>query len=273
MASQTINSSHAPVPVLPCVRKSPRLTQMRRHSPEQAHDAEAQQPSSKTADPENLSHCTDERRPNLQAICSEALGIADMIAARPSKVTATHTLNPGNEGGTSREQLRRHVHDRTAQASSLPPNGRHAGALTRRRREKRARFPRANKSGRLRGIPFDRLMPNDEASIRRNEAEGERYYLSRHAGIRFHDEPQDEGRKPDLCNFGRVEEANNRPSHYHCNWVSKKDLCDRGQMGKGMYKGYHVHVHDQVYFADEAGNKMWLVDNEGQAILFQNQKL
>lgn len=274
---------------------------LRQHGPDRAQedirrdDAETKQPLKETADAEDPPQCTDEKPLTLEAICTEALMIAETMAVRPRAVTPAHTSNDRNESGTSHEctkchrrfrqhdQLRRHVHNHRAEGSSPPPCSDVAEALLKRRMEKRFHRPRAIRPRRLPGLQFERLMPDDEETIRREEADEERYFFSRHVGVRFHNGPQDEESKlsvpslpvstADLRNFGRAEELKNRPSHYHRNWISKKDLCDRKQMGRGMYKGYSVHVHDQVYFADEVGNKIWLVDDEGQAVLFQDQKL
>lgn len=276
---------------------------LRQHSQDQANkdihrdDAGTQQPSNsnETDDAGDPSQHTDEGPLDLKAICRKALRMADVIAVRPSAVTPAHPLDNGTEGGTSYEcincrshfrqydQLQEHVHNYHAEESSATPDSNEADALLEGRMEERFRRPRAIRPKRLLEIQSTGLLPDDEGSIRRDEADGERYYFARHVGIEFLDGPQDGESKlsasstpvssANLRNFGRVEEPKNRPSHYHRNWISKKDLCDRKQMGRGMYKGYSVHVHDQVYFMDAAGNKMWLVDDEGQAVLFQDQRL
>lgn len=261
MEPRIIRSSHALGMEPSTVRRSPRLRQKCGHRPEQA-----QQPVNSTTGADDAVQAASQGPLKLEAISKKALKLAGMIEACRVEKPLGRTLVQGNRSGTS-------------QVCSVLPDGDAAGALVNRRKKRRFRHARAMGS-RLQALNTERRVLGDEEMIRRDEAEGERYYFSHHVGIKFHDDPQDEGSKPDAspsfgspadhCNFARVEEPKNRPSHYHCNWVAKKDLPSRGQMGKGMYSGYYVHVHDQIYFADQAGNKLWLVDDEGQAIFFQH---
>lgn len=231
-------------------------------------DADAQQPVVDTASTSQDSHLADLRTLNLAAIAEKSLRLADMTAAyRAEKPHAptNRTLAPESKSGSA-----------TAAAAAG------AGAVTKRRTERRFRcVPRPTRS-RLQAMHKQRLGPGSEETLRRDEAEGERDYFSRHVGVRFHGDPCETGaasrqgsvltadREKDR---GRVEGPVNRPACYHRDWVSKRDLCDRGQMGVGMYSLCYVHVHDQLYFQNEAGNRMWLVDDEGQAIFIQSQTL
>lgn len=311
MALLGASISRALMPEPPCPRRSPRLARL--HSPQQAHENfcldEAERPGNKRT--VHAAKDSPRRRGNKEPpapeeaiVPGEAPGRAaedGMAGARPRGRRTTpppcevegctsHTCTWCHRSFRRHDYLRRHVHSRHAGDTSGPPPARDEADASKEKCTEACRRlrPRATVaatwSRRPPRSPFKRLGPEDGEAIRQEEAEGERYYLSRHAtGVGSQDELQKGGSEPATfpvavctaraCKPGRVETAWKRPSHYNRDWISKKELDERGLWYRRMFQDMWRHVHDQVYFTNEAGNKMWLVDDEGQAVLAQDQTL
>ncbi|KUI74529.1 hypothetical protein VM1G_11972 [Cytospora mali] len=283
---------------IPHPNRLPQLTRRHQHSPDWAQDDifrdEAEEHWSED-DPTIADDCSqrsNEGCQNLEDICRAALRLAEELAAHNKKETPSRTWMNGHEKCKFHRcmvchrrfhrynELQRHVHTSHAKDAGLPGGCKQPEGLIGKCIKSRFRSLRALGSRRPLMNPLG--LPESEQKIRREEAEGERCYFSRHVGVRFLDGLQDDGSKSsdplspvstDRRNFGRVVEAMNQPKYLHRDWISQRELSDRGLWHKGMYQDLYRHVHDQLYFIDEVGNKMWLVDDEGQAVLAQDQKL
>ncbi|KUI58980.1 hypothetical protein VP1G_11054 [Cytospora mali] len=283
---------------IPHPNRLPQLTQRHQHIPERAQEdnfrdeAEEYWSEDDSTIANDCSQRPNEGYQNLEAICRAALRLADELAARNMKETPSRTWTYGHENckfhrcmkchrGIRRyDELQRHVRTHHAKDAGLPGGCKEPEGLIGKCIKTRFRSLRALGSRWPLMFPFG--LPESSEKIRREEAEGERHYFTRHVGIRFLDGLQDDGSKSsnppssvstDRRNFGRVEEASNQPKYFHRDWISQRELSDRDLWHQGMYQDLYRHVHDQLYFIDEVGNKMWLVDDEGQAVLAQDQRL
>lgn len=264
----------------PGARRSLRLAQKCKQSPEQTAEEFIQvrtggrRPSHETMSPDSHPQDAGQKAPATESAPGrEAPRASEGTAAPCSEETPAYMPTCGNEKCNyyrcippqerlrRRGQPRRHIPGREGTDAVSQPSRNGAEALG--EKSIGTRFDRlriTKPSIPLRNPMIKRLSLNkaNEQRIRQEEAEGERYCFSRYFGV--------------TSETGR-EEVGNRPFHYNQNWITQRSVSERKLWNKGMYRTVYRHVHDQLYFTDEVGNKLWIVDDKGESLLAQDQDL
>lgn len=89
-------------------------------------------------------------------------------------------------------------------------------------------------------------------------------------------EGPDESDTHDSSDEDNKADASDNPNANHpgTRYISKKDLNERGLLGVGMYSDvYRNEANDALYFLSNLGEKIWLIDENGDSVLAQDQNL
>lgn len=240
MTKPKTSSSQAPMPGPPQLRRSERLAARRRDN-DKTQENEVQQPrNSKTGANDANSQEADDKISSPRATYHDkARGVAKRAPDQSGESSTTHTPVLGNN------KSRLHIYlDYKIRFHRSTHFWRHV----RKQHIRRAGLP----------LPSQHVGASLQDGARGGESEPGPVL--------------DPVATANLRSFGPAGEEKDRQCDGHRGWISRRELNERKLWNQGMYQDVYRHEHDQLYFLDEEGNKVWLVDDKGDAVLTQDQR-